>query len=144
MSMIAIAVAAYMLLQLLIGVWASRFVRSESDYLVAGRTLGLPLVALSLFATWFGAETVMGSSAAIAREGLAGGRADPFGYALCLLGMGLLLAYQLRKKNYLTIGDFFRERYSRSVETVGAILFTPSVVMWAAAQLLAFGQSFPY
>ncbi len=138
MSLIIPALVAYMLVQVAVGAWASRFVKTESDYLVAGRTLGLPLVAMSLFATWFGAETVIGSSAAVSAEGLAGGRADPFGYALCLLGMGLFLAYQLRVRSYITIGDLFRQRYSRATEIIGSLLFIPSLVTWGAAQLLAF------
>ncbi|MGF1454455.1 MAG: sodium:solute symporter [Alphaproteobacteria bacterium] len=138
MGLVIPALVAYMLLQVAVGAWASRFVKTESDYLVAGRSLGLPLVAMSVFATWFGAETVIGSSAAVSAEGLAGGRADPFGYALCLLGMGLFLAYQLRVRNYVTIGDLFRDRFSRATEIAGSLLFIPSLVTWGAAQLLAF------
>lgn len=134
------AVGAYFLVNLIISLWAARRIRTEKDYLVAGRSLGLPLVAVSLFATWFGAETVIGSSAAVSQEGLAGGRADPFGYALTLLGMGVFLAYRMRAKGYVTLGDFFRERYNRTAELVGSALFIPSVVTWGAAQLLALAQ----
>lgn len=140
MIWIWIAIAAYFAVNLAISIWASRRIRSESDFLVAGRNLGFWLVSISLFATWFGAETVIGSSAAIVQEGLSGGRADPFGYSLCLLGMGLLLAYRMRARNYITLGDFFRDRYSRMAELYGSTLFIPSVVTWAAAQLLALSQ----
>lgn len=140
MDYVVFAVAGFLGLQIAIGLWVSQFIRNESDYLVAGRNVGLAFASMSLFATWFGAETVIGSSAAIAEQGLAGGRADPFGYSLCLLGMGLFLAYQLRKRNYLTLGDFFRERYSRSAEIFGSLLFVPAVLTWAAAQLLALAQ----
>ena len=97
-------------------------------------------MTFSLFATWFGAETVMGSSAAVAEEGLSGGRADPFGYSLCLLGMGLFLAYRLRQGGYATLGDFFRARFDRSTEILGSLLFIPAIIFWAGAQLLAFGH----
>ncbi|MBT8419389.1 MAG: sodium:solute symporter family protein [Gammaproteobacteria bacterium] len=135
-----LAILAYLFLQLGIGVWASRRVHGETDYLIAGRKLGLLLVTFSLFSTWFGAETVMGSAAAIAEQGIAGGRADPFGYALCLLAMALLIAYQFRKRGYLTLGDFFRERYGRNVEVAAICIVVPASIAWAAAQLLAFGQ----
>ncbi|MBM3508262.1 MAG: hypothetical protein FJX64_11310 [Alphaproteobacteria bacterium] len=55
-------------MSLAIGAWAARRISGETDFLVAGRSLGVVLVAGSLFATWFGAETVMGSGAAIAEE----------------------------------------------------------------------------
>nr|VFK79015.1 MAG: transporter, SSS family [Candidatus Kentron sp. SD] len=134
------AIIAYLALQLGIGVWASRRIHGEADYLFAGRRLGLLLVTFSLFSTWFGAETVMGSAAAIAEQGLAGGRADPFGYALCLLAMALLIAYQFRQRGYLTLGDFFRERYGHNVEVIAVCIAVPASIAWAAAQLLAFGQ----
>ena len=34
---------------------------TEEDYLVAGRRLGYTLATFSIFATWFGAETLVGS-----------------------------------------------------------------------------------
>ena len=138
--MIWAAVLAYFVVQLGIGWWASRRVGGEVDYLVAGRRLGLWMVAGSLLATWFGAETVMGSSSAIAEEGLSGGRADPFGYTVCLLGMAILIAFKMRDRGYVTLGDFFRERYGRTVELLAVVIMVPTSVMWAAAQLLAFGE----
>lgn len=138
--MIWTAVLAYFVVQLGIGWWASRRVAGEVDYLVAGRRLGLWMVAGSLFATWFGAETVMGSSSAIAEQGLSGGRADPFGYAICLVGMALLIAFKMRERGYVTMGDFFRDRYGRTVELVAVLIMIPTSVAWAAAQMLAFGQ----
>jgi SSS family solute:Na+ symporter len=62
MTPVLAAVAAYMLIQLAIGVWVSRRIHTESDYLVAGRRLGYGLTTFSIFATWFGAETVVGSA----------------------------------------------------------------------------------
>ena len=137
---VAIALGAWLLLQLGISLWASRRVTTEGDFLVAGQSLGFTLVALSLFATWFGAETIMGATATVAEQGLAGARADPFGYALTLLLMGVLLAYKLRARGYLTIGDFLAERFGRRIEWLGSLILIPSVVTWAGAQLLAFGN----
>ncbi len=136
--MLLTAIVAYLALQLIIGAWVMRYIKSEADYLIAGRSLGLGIAAISLFATWFGAETVMGSSAAIAREGLSGSRADPFGYTLCLLLMALLLAYKMRAANYVTMGDYFRERFGPKVEKLAVLIFMPTSLLWAAAQLLAF------
>lgn len=137
--MVLTAVIVWLLLQLAIAMLAARVVRDERDFLVAGRNLGLPLVTLSLFATWFGTETVMGSTAMVAQEGLAGARADPFGYAITLLAMGLLLAWHFRARGYLTLGDFLADRFGRTTEWLGSLIIIPSVVTWAGAQLLAFG-----
>ncbi len=106
--MLAWALVGYLILQFGIAFIASRTIKVEADYFVAGRKLGVYAVAMSVFATWFGAESVMGSSGAVAAEGLAGGRADPFGYTLCLLAMATFIAFKMREAGVITFVDFFR------------------------------------
>ncbi|KCZ45711.1 sodium:solute symporter family protein [Hyphomonas sp. CY54-11-8] len=134
------ALAVYIVLQFAIAIWASRFVNSEADYFVAGRRFGVLMVGVSVFATWFGAETVMGASGAVAEEGLAGGRADPFGYTLCLIGMALFLAYKLRDSGVMTFPDYMQLRFGARAEVTAAVLTIPTSIIWASAQLLAMGQ----
>ncbi len=133
-------ILAYLVVQIFIGIWIARRIKSESDFLIAGRRLSLFKVSFSLFATWFGAETCIGSSAAVFAKGLYGSRADPFGFSICLLLMGLLLATKLRSKKYITLADHFRDRYGHSVERFAIWIMVPSSLFWAAAQLRAFGQ----
>jgi Na+/proline symporter len=112
----------------------SRHIASESDYLLAGRRLGLGLAAFSIFATWFGAETIVGAAGKIYTNGLSGGSADPFGYGLCLVVLGVTIAAPLWRKQYTTFGDLFRERYSPGVERL-AVILVPTSVLWAAARI---------
>lgn len=140
MNGILVGVLVYVLIQLGIGVVVSRQVRSEADYLVAGRRLGLVLASFSIFATWFGAETVVGSAGEVYEHGLSGGSADPFGYVLCILIMGALFAVPLWRRGFITFGDLFRERYSPRVEQLAVLLLIPPSVIWAGAQIRAFGQ----
>lgn len=140
MSALLLGVLAYVLVQLLIGVVVSRRIKSEADYLLAGRSLGLSLSTFTVFATWFGAETVVGAAGSIYEEGLSGGAADPFGYAACLLFMGLFFAAPLWRRGLTTFADLFRQRYSAGVERLAVVLLVPTSVMWAAAQIRAFGQ----
>jgi SSS family transporter len=134
------AMVGYVFVQIAIGIYFARNVRTEADYFVGGRRLPLWPIALSLFATWFGAETVMGSSAAIAQNGLSGARAEPFGYAITLVAMGVLLAGQFRRRGYITLGDFFRDRFDRRSEVWTAGLMIIVSTIWAAAQLLALAK----
>lgn len=128
-----------MLLQLGIGVWVSRRIKTENDYLVAGRRLGYPLATFSIFATWFGAETIVGSAGRASREGVSLASAEPFGYGLCLILMGLVFAVPLWRRQLTTLADLFRMRYSVAVERFAAVVIIPSSVLWAAAQVRAFG-----
>ena len=137
MSGLTLALIAYILIQLGVAIWASRRIGTDADYLVAGRRLGVWTLGVSLFATWFGGETVMGASAAIAGQGLAGARAEPVGYALCLAASALLVAGALRAKGYMTLADFFRDRFGARAEVAAALVSIPTSVIWAAAQLIA-------
>ena len=140
MNPILIGIIAFIALQLGIGYWVSRRVRSSEDFFLAGRNLGLGLASFSIFATWFGAETCLSASGRIYENGLAGGSADPFGYGLCLLFMALVFAVPLWKRQITTLPDFFRTRYSPAVEKIAVLLLAPTSILWAAAQLRAFGQ----
>ena len=130
----------YLGLQLALSLWLSRRIGSETDYFTGGRRLGTGFIAFSLFATWFGAETCLGSSGAIYESGLSGARADPFGYSLCLLLLGLLLAVPLWRGKYMTLGDLYRARFGPGVERLAVLVLVPSSLIWAAAQVRAFGQ----
>lgn len=139
MTLSLAALLGYVLMQVLIGAWVSRRVRTEEDYLLGGRTLGPVLVTSSVFATWFGAETCVGAAGQVFENGLSALSSEPFGYGICLLLMGLFIARPLWQRKVTTLADLFRTRYSPSVERLVAVLIIPSSLLWAAAQIRAFG-----
>lgn len=140
MNHILIGILGYILFQLLLGVAVSRRVRTEDDFLLAGRKLGYALATFSIFATWFGAESCVGTAGAAYENGLSGVTADPFGYTICLFFMGLIFAIPLWRLKLTTIADFFRHRFSASTERLTALIMVPTSLLWAAAQIRAFGQ----
>ena len=135
-------VILYLLLSMGIGLAAARRVHTTKDFAVAGRSLPLPVVTATVFATWFGAETVFGISATFVKEGLHGVVADPFGSSLCLILAGLFFARRLYRLNLLTIGDYYRLRYNRTVEVLCTLCIVASYLGWVAAQIKALGLVF--
>ncbi len=135
-------VILYLLLSVGIGLAAARRVHTAKDFAVAGRSLPLPIVSATVFATWFGAETVFGISATFVKEGLHGVVADPFGSSLCLILAGLFFARRLYRLNLLTIGDYYRLRYNRTVEVLCTLCIVASYLGWVAAQIKALGLVF--
>lgn len=140
MNLLLLGVLGYVLAQVVIGILASRKISSEDDYLLAGRTLGPGLATFSLFATWFGAETCINSAGQVYADGLSGGAAEPFAYGLCVLFMGLVFATRLWRRGITTIADLFRQRYSPGVEKVVIFVSVLGSILWAAAQIRAFGH----
>jgi Na+/proline symporter len=102
----------------------------------------MPIVTATVFATWFGSETVLGIPATFLKEGLGGIVADPFGSSLCLILVGLFFARHLYNRKMLTIGDFFREKYGRTVEVLVTLCIVVSYLGWVAAQIKALGLVF--
>ena len=133
-------ILGYVVIQFAIGAWVSRRITSEQDYILAGRSLGPGLVAFSVFATWFGAEAIVASAGEIYTKGLAGALTDPFGYGLAAVAVGLGLAMPLWRRGIVTYADMVRGRYSPAVEKLFVIMLVPGSVLWAAAQIRAFGQ----
>lgn len=140
--MVLAFVLAYMVITVTIGLLASRLVKTSNDYILAGRRLPLYMSATALFATWFGAETMLGASSRINEEGLLGTIEDPFGAALCLLLLGLFFARPLYRSGFLTFGDFFRSRYDRKAEIISSVFIVISYFGWVAAQIVALGLCF--
>ncbi len=140
MNTILIGIVGYIGLQILIGAWVARRVATETDYMLAGRSLGVGLAAASIFATWFGAEVVIGAASRVYDNGISGAHAEPFAYAAGIVLMGLLFARKLWRRGIQTFADFFRMRYSGRVERLAAVLLIPGSVLWAAAQIRGFGQ----
>ncbi len=135
-------VALYLAVTVAIGLWAARRVHNAKDYVVAGRSLPLYMSTALVFATWFGAETVLGVSATYLKEGMRGIVADPFGFSFCLVLIALFFARAFYRMNLLTIGDFYRQRYNKPVEVATSVCITLSYLGWVSAQLTALGVVF--
>lgn len=135
-------VVLYLLGTLALGMWAGTRIKNTSDFAVAGRSLPLIMVITTTFATWFGAETVMGIPAKFVQGGLNAVIEDPFGAGMCLILVGVFFASKLYKLNLLTIGDYYRQRYGKGIEIFCSVAIIFSYLGWVAAQITALGLVF--
>jgi solute:Na+ symporter, SSS family len=135
-------VVLYLLGTLALGVWAGTRIKTTTDFAIAGRSLPLIMVVTTTFATWFGAETVMGIPAKFVQSGLGAIVEDPFGAGTCLVLVGVFFAARLYKQNLLTIGDFYRQRYGKGIEVFCSVAIILSYLGWVAAQITALGLVF--
>jgi len=135
-------VIVYLLVTISIGLYAAKRVKSSADFAVAGHKLPLIMIVTTTFATWFGSETVLGIPAKFVNGGLGHVVEDPFGAGTCLILVGVFFAAKLYRMNLLTISDFFRERYGRSVEVVCSLIIMLSYLGWVSAQITALGLVF--
>jgi solute:Na+ symporter, SSS family len=138
-SSLIVFVGFYLAVTIAIGLVAARRVQSSADYMVAGRSLPLYMNMATVFATWFGAETVLSVSATFAKDGLQGIPGDPFGASVCLVLAALLFAKIFYRMNLMTIGDFYKQRYGQTVEVITSFAIVASYLGWTSAQMTALG-----
>ncbi len=134
---LAIALVSFVVLMLGIGWRASGRIKTIEDYLVAGRRLSLPLAAATLFATWFGAGTLLTATDEVRAEGLRAAALEPIGPGLCLLIVGAFFARRLWRMRLLTLPDFFRRRFGGRAELLASAIMVPGYFGWIAAQFVA-------
>lgn len=137
--MILVGVFLYMAAMLGIGYWSSRQIKDLADFLVAGRRLPFYLATATLFATWFGAGTVMGAAGTAYSDGILGVIADPFAAGLSLILAGFFYVGLLRRMRLLTITDVFGKYYGKGAEIFASILMVPVYIGWLGAQMVAMG-----
>jgi solute:Na+ symporter, SSS family len=125
MSTLTLFVILYLIVSIGIGLYAARMVHGSKDYVVAGRSLPLYIVTATVFATWFGSETVLGISSTFLDEGLGGIVSDPFGASMCLILVGI-----------------YRRKYGRTVEVMISVAICISYLGWVSAQIAALGLVF--
>jgi SSS family solute:Na+ symporter len=135
-------VVLYWAISVGIGLYAARYVKNSKDFALAGRSLPMSVVTATVFATWFGSEAVLGISSTFVKEGLRGVVADPFGSSLCLVLVGIFFARPLYRMNLLTIGDYYKNKYGRTVEVLVSLCIVISYLGWVAAQIKALGLVF--
>ncbi|UCF20755.1 MAG: sodium:solute symporter family protein [Gemmatimonadota bacterium] len=136
-SLLGSIIALYLLAIFALSLYAGRRVKSEEDYIVAGRRLPLSLAWATLLATWFGAATILGAAEAARDEGVRGTILDPFASGAALIVAGLFFARPLWNMRLLTIADFYGRAFGRRAEVVASIILVPGYFGWIAAQYLA-------
>ncbi len=130
-------VLGYLAVIFAVGVWATRFVKSSEDYLLAGRRLGWVLATAALAATHFGGGFVVGTGAWAYQYGLSG-IAYAFGVGLSLLVLAVVAAGRMRRLGLVTVPDYLDHRYqSKAVRILGALLSLLAIIGILGAQVWA-------
>ena len=138
--MIIFGVGLTVILVLVVGIVVARKIDGDStNYLVAGRRLGLPLVAVSLTAAAVDSNATVGNTDLTASFGFWSGASLALGLAICLFLSGLFLAKPMNRMKLLTLADFFRIRYNRPTEIVASLIMITSFTALLAGNLVACG-----
>ena len=138
--MIIAGVGLSVLAVVLVGIFVARKVDGDSaNYLVAGRRLGVPLVAASLMAAAVDSNATVGNTDLTSSFGFWAGASLALGLAICLLLTGLFLAKPMNRMKLFTLADFYRLRYGRGVEVASSVFMIFAFAILMAGNLVACG-----
>jgi SSS family solute:Na+ symporter len=141
--MIIIGVAFGVLLVLVVGLAVARKVDGDStNFLVAGRSLALPLSAAGLMGQAVDSNATLGNTDLSFSLGFWAGASLPLGLGICLLLTGIFFAKRMNAMGLLSLPDFYRIKYGRGIEITSSILMIFSFCILLAGNLVAGGFLF--
>ena len=136
-SWLAFSMCVYVVGMLALSLYAHRRVHDLEDFVLAGRNLSLPLAIGTLFATWFGAGTLLTSADEVKERGITAATLDPLGAGLCLIIAGLFFAGRMWRAKLTTLPELFERRFGVWPRRSAALLATLPYLGWIAAQFVA-------
>ena len=141
--MIILGVAVSVLVVLGVGLAVARKVDGDStNFLVAGRSLALPLTAAGLMGQAVDSNATLGNTDLSVSLGFWAGASLPLGLGLCLLLTGIFFAKPMNRMGLLSLPDFYRIKYGRGIELAASILMIFSFCILLAGNLVAGGFLF--
>lgn len=137
MSVYLYIILAYLLVLTAFNFYRSRRVKSQEDFMVAGRRLKTSVMVFTLICTWIGSGTFIAGAEFAAKAGFS---------ALWMAAgawVGIILIYFLAGKiqsfGQYTIGDILEERYGPVARVIGAIALIISFTVIVSYQFVAGG-----
>lgn len=135
-----IAVAAFIIITLAVGVFAGKLVKNSGKRLiVAGKSLPLAMVGTMLAAQAVDGNSSLGNVSLVFEFGFWAGAVIPIGLGLCLFVTAAFYAKPLNKMSMITLPDFYFRRYGNGAEGLSGILMIISFLVLVAGNLAASG-----
>lgn len=132
-------IITYFVLLAVIGKVAKKYAKSSSDFLIAGRNMGVTLVTVSIVGEWLGGMSTIGTSETAFQSGF-----FPLWYnvstAVGMFLFGLTIAAIYRRHDVHTVGEMLQFYYNRQVRVVASLAFVVAFFILSYLQLQAIGS----
>ncbi|MCP4154957.1 MAG: sodium:solute symporter family protein [bacterium] len=133
-----IIILSYFIILILIGWFTKKYSKTATDYLIAGRNLGVTLCTVSIIGEWLGGMSTVGTAEKAFSTGF-----FPIWYnistAIGMVLFGFLLAAKYRSHNVHTVGEMMEKIYSRHVRVIVSICFAVAFIILTYIQLQTVG-----
>src|SRR5881628_2014534 len=113
-------VLGYLTLLVLVGLYKTRHVKTQEDFAIAGRRLGVFVLICTLVTTWIGSGSLLGDAGLQFRVGLAGL------WSTLAAAAGIFLLYfiapRARAFGQVTVPDILEARYNVTARLLGVVV----------------------
>ena len=133
-----ITVSTYLVLLIGVSLYKSRTVKTDEDFMVAGRSVPVYMLVATLVCTWIGSGSLFGTAGLTFRSG--------FSELWFSMGawIGILVIYfiaaRVRKISQYTLTDLLEKRYSRVARILGTITIIIAYMIIAGYQFKGGGR----
>jgi SSS family solute:Na+ symporter/sodium/proline symporter len=132
------AILAYLIVLILVGAWRARAVKTQTDFMVAGRRLSARVLVGTLLATWIGSGSIL------AGAGLAYDRGLPalwFSLGVWIaLAIMYFVAHRARALAQFTVPDLLEMRFNKWARILGTVVTIISYTAIVSYQFRAGGM----
>jgi len=134
----ASVVVVYVLMLLGVSLWKSRTVKTDEDFMVAGRGVPVYLLVATLVCTWIGSGSLFGTAGLTFRTGVSELWFSAGGW------IGILVVYlvagRVRRIAQYTLTDLLEKRYSQLAKVLGTITIIVAYMVIAGYQFKGGGR----
>lgn len=132
MNVLVLVVFGYPLILLAVSLWKSRQIKNSEDFMVAGRSVPVPLLIGTLVCTWIGSGSLFGGAGLAYNVGIA---ALWFSFgAWAGLFIVYFIAHRVRRIAEYTVPDILEKRYNSTARVLGSFAIILAYVTIAAYQ----------
>lgn len=131
----------YFVAVVVIGFASYKWVKSGTDYALAGRSLGWPVTIGTLVATMIGSSAAMGKAGTAYDLGI-GIMWSPIAIFIGYIIYSVFIAHKLRRTDVWTVPEVLERRFGLGVRRISAIILILAVISIFGAQLIAMGIVF--
>jgi len=140
LTLIGFSVIAFVVATMVIGIRTYAKIKGHAtNYYVAGNTMPVWVIGITLCAQAFDANGSMGNASLSFESSFWAGAAIPIGLALCLFLTGTFFAKPIHRMHLMTLADFYHRRYSRATETLATLAMFVSNIILVAGNLAGLG-----
>ena len=132
-------VYAFLLLTLLVGLWAGRGIKDIKEYAIANKMYGTGILTTTFLATYFGGYNAIGYQKYMLSYGLVAALAG-FGTIVTMVWFGRYVVPKLMYfKDSLTLGDMMQELYGAHGGIIAGLIGAVYSICQVGTQLVAMG-----